>query len=287
MNARIAVLGTGRMGSAIARRLAGAGHELTVWDRTRAHAEAVGVGQVAETPAAAAGSASVVISSLTGPDAARAVYLSPDGAVVAAAGQVFIDMSTDGPDVIAELEPVLAARGSRLLAVPIMGAPPVVAAGKATLLAGGDALAFDRAEPVLEELGTVRRVGSIGDAQRLKLLANSLLAIAAIGAAELQAAGEAAGLEPGDVFWVLSRLVPGLEARRDGYTGRAAQPTLFALRDLRKDLHLAAESFQRKLDVPSLAAKTRQLVDLAASRTPDEDIAALVRLYRPPAKRPT
>lgn len=285
MTARIAVLGTGRMGSAIARRLAGAGHELTVWNRTRAHAEALGVGQVAETPAAAARGAAFVISSLTGPEAARAVYQGRDGAVEAAAGQLFIDMSTAGPDVIAELAPTLAARGSRLLAVPIMGAPPVVSAGRATLLAGGDALAFERAQPVLEQLGTVRRVGSIGDAQRLKLIANSLLAIAATGAAELQAAGESAGLEPGDVFWVLSMLVPGLEPRRDGYIGRGQQPTLFALRDLRKDLHLAAESFQRTVDVPSLAAETRELVDWAASRMPDEDIAALVRLYRPPAGR--
>lgn len=283
MTARIALLGTGRMGSAIARRLASAGYELTVWDRTRAHAEALGTGQVVETPAAAARAAEIVISSLTGPEAVRAVYEGPAGALQAVAGQSFIDMSTVGPDVIAELEPALAARGSRLLAVPIMGAPPVVAAGRATLLAGGDALAFERARPVLEQLGTVRRVGSIGDAQRLKLIANSLLGIAASGAAELQAAGEAAGLEPGDVFWVLSRLVPGLEVRRDGYIGGPDQPTLFAMRDLQKDLHLAAESLQRKVGVPSLVATTRALVDEATSRMPYEDISALVRLYRPAA----
>jgi 3-hydroxyisobutyrate dehydrogenase-like beta-hydroxyacid dehydrogenase len=240
---------------------------------------------VAETPAAAARTAQIVISSLTGPGAVRAVYQGPDGALAAAAGQLFIDVSTAGPDVLAELEPGLAARGSRLLAVPIMGAPPVVAAGRATLLAGGDALSFERAQPVLEQLGIVRRVGSIGDAQRLKLIANSLLAIASTGAAELQVTGEAAGLVAGDVFWVLSRLVPGLDPRRDGYLGRAQQPTLFALRDLRKDLHLAAKSFQREIDVPSLVATTRELVDAAATRMPDEDIAALVRLYRPPALR--
>ena len=94
MTARIALLGSGRMGSAIARRLASAGYELTVWDRTRAHAEALGTGQVVETPAAAARAAEIVISSLTGPEAVRAVYEGPAGALQAVAGQSFIDMST-------------------------------------------------------------------------------------------------------------------------------------------------------------------------------------------------
>src|SRR5580765_154610 len=69
---RVAILGTGKMGSAIASRLAGAGFELTLWNRTRERAVALGIGQVAETPAAAARDAEVVISSLTGPEAVRA-----------------------------------------------------------------------------------------------------------------------------------------------------------------------------------------------------------------------
>lgn len=71
MAIRIAVLGTGRMGSALARRLAGAGAEVTLWDRTPDRASALGLGRVAASPAEAAREADIVISSLTGPEAVR------------------------------------------------------------------------------------------------------------------------------------------------------------------------------------------------------------------------
>src|SRR5436190_20163189 len=72
---RVAILGTGKMGSAIAARLAAAGYELVLWNRTRSKAEALGLGAVADTPAAAASSADIVVSSLTGSDAVLAAYL--------------------------------------------------------------------------------------------------------------------------------------------------------------------------------------------------------------------
>jgi 3-hydroxyisobutyrate dehydrogenase-like beta-hydroxyacid dehydrogenase len=115
MATRIAVLGTGRMGSALARRLAGAGFELTLWDRTADRAKALGVGKVAASRAEAVRGAEFVLSSLTGPEAVRATFLGPGGALEGAHGQVFIEMSTAGPDVEAELEPLVAANGSLLL----------------------------------------------------------------------------------------------------------------------------------------------------------------------------
>ena len=75
----VAVLGTGRMGGTIARTLAAAGCDVTVWNRTRSVAEALALGHVADTPAAAAARARFVISSLTGPDALRAVYFGSGG----------------------------------------------------------------------------------------------------------------------------------------------------------------------------------------------------------------
>ena len=74
---RVAVLGTGRMGGAIARRLAASGFDLTVWDRTPVKAQALNVGRVAPTPAEAIRGADVAISSLTNAAAVRDVYLGP------------------------------------------------------------------------------------------------------------------------------------------------------------------------------------------------------------------
>ena len=230
--------------------------------------------------------AEIIISSLTGPEALRSVYLDRGGALEAARGQLFIDMSTAGPDAITALEPEVTRTGSRLIDVPILGGPTFVHAGQATLLAGGDQAAVERARPVLERLGEVRHVGGIGSAARLKLIANTMLGLVAAGAAELQSGGVKVGLDPEDVFWVLSRVVPNLEARHDGYVGNGQHPTLFALRDLRKDLALAAAMFGPQASILSLSARTRQLVEEAARDYPDEDISALMRRHRPAALAP-
>jgi 3-hydroxyisobutyrate dehydrogenase-like beta-hydroxyacid dehydrogenase len=281
MATRIAVLGTGRMGSALVRRLAGAGFELTLWDRTAERAKAVGMGRVAATPADAVAEADFVISSLTGPEALRTTLLGPGGALERAHGQLFLEMSTAGPDFETELAPHVASTGSHLVDAPIIGAPPIVERGEAVILAGGDAADFERARPVLEHFGTVRHVGPLGNGARLKLVANSMLAQIVTGAAELQNAGESAGLDPEDVFWVLVRFAPSLEVRRAAYTQNELQPTMFALRDLRKDLDLALGIFHAEDAPVPMTAIARELVSRALGEFSDDDIGAIVRLYRP------
>src|SRR4051812_32437209 len=126
---RIAILGTGKMGSAIAGRLGEAGFELVVWNRTRSKAEALGLGSVADTPAAAVARADIVISSLTDADAVLGTYLDRDGALAAGVGKRFIEMSTAGPELVSSLEPQVTAAGGSLVDAPILGAPPLVRAG--------------------------------------------------------------------------------------------------------------------------------------------------------------
>src|SRR5437879_11976166 len=96
---QVAILGTGKMGAAIAKRLHESGHGLTLWNRTRSRAEAVGVGKVAGTPAEAVKDADVVISILTNGDAVRSAYLGESGAAKGARAQVFVEKSTAGADV--------------------------------------------------------------------------------------------------------------------------------------------------------------------------------------------
>ncbi|MEA2623747.1 MAG: 2-hydroxy-3-oxopropionate reductase [Chloroflexota bacterium] len=278
---RVAVLGAGKMGSAIAGRLAGVGFQLTIWNRTRARAEAMGIGRVADTPADAARDADFVISSLTGPDAVRSVYLGPDGAASAARDQLFIDMSTDGTDVIKELAAAIQSAGSQIVDAPIIGAPPLLAAGQAAIVVGGDASAADRAAVVLRHFGDVRHVGPLGSGERLKLVANSLLGDLIVSSAELQVAGEAIGLRPSDVFWIIQRYVPAFEARRPGLLEDRHEPPLFALRDLEKDLNLAMGLFIRSsIDAP-MTALAQSLVTRQAKDTPDLDISSVIRAYRP------
>jgi 3-hydroxyisobutyrate dehydrogenase-like beta-hydroxyacid dehydrogenase len=283
---RIAILGTGKMGSTIAARLSGAGFQIVLWNRTRSRAEALGLGTVADTPAAAARDADMVISSLTGPEAVLAAYLGPDGALSAGRGKRFVEMSTAGPDLVSDLAAHVTAAGGTLVDAPIVGAPPFVRTGEAAILIGGADEDVAVASAVLSALGTVRHVGPLGNGARLKLVANSMLADVMLAAAELQVAGERAGLDPDDVFWVLERTAPGLEARRAGLIGDHHTPTLFALRDLRKDLGLAQALFARSDAQTPLTHSSSELVGAAAELTPDLDISAVVRPYRqagPPA----
>jgi 3-hydroxyisobutyrate dehydrogenase-like beta-hydroxyacid dehydrogenase len=182
---------------------------------------------------------------------------------------------------VRELAVHVAAAGGTLVDAPIMGAPPVVRAGEAVILAGGAAQDVAAAHPVLSALGTVRPIGPLGSAARLKLVANSMLADVILAAAELQAAGESAGLDPDDVFWVLKRVVPSLEARRAGLIEGRHTPTLFALRDLRKDVDLAQALFRRSAALTPLTRSASALVSAAAAATPDLDISAVALQYRP------
>jgi len=281
----VALLGTGKMGSAIAGRISGAGFELNLWNRTRSRAEALGIGTVADSPAAAVRDADIVVSSLTGDEAVRAAYLGPNGALARAEGKVFVEMSTAGPDLVSELAAAVEAAGASLVDAPVLGAPPTVAQGEAAVLVGGGANDVERATQILSLLGTVRHVGPLGSASRLKLVSNSMLADVILAAAELQVAGEEAGLAPDDVFWVLERLAPGLEIRRRGYLENQHDPAMFAMRDLRKDLDLAVDMFGRSAARTPLTNVARELVVAAAGADPDLDITVAVRAYRAVRKR--
>lgn len=276
----VAVLGTGKMGSAIAERLSGAGFELSLWNRTRARAEALGIGHVSDTPEMAASGATIVVSSLTGPEAVRAAYLGADGALGAVKDKLVVEMSTAGPEIVPVLAEAISSAGGRLVDAPIIGAPPAVRDGKAAILVGGERADVELVSPILEALGTVRHVDPLGSGARLKLVANSMLADVILAAAELQVAGEEAGLEGEDVFWVLERLVPALEARRGGYLAHHHDPALFAMRDLLKDLDLALALFGASGARTPLTALSHTLVADAAWETPDLDISAVIRPYR-------
>jgi 3-hydroxyisobutyrate dehydrogenase/2-hydroxy-3-oxopropionate reductase len=279
MNPRVAVLGTGRMGSAIARRLANTGLPLVVWNRTRSRAEDVGAGIVAATPAEAVAMVDVVITSLTGADALRATFAGPTGALAGARGKSFVEMSTAGPDVLEELAPMIANTGSTLVDAPVIGAPPNVLEGVELVIAGGARADVDRVRPILERLGELRHVGPLGSGARLKLVANSLLGALVLIAAELETAAKGTGLDPAVTFDLLTRFVPSLAIRRRGYLEDRHEPTMFALRDLRKDLDLALGAFHRVDAHVPITALVREWIDEAAAVGADLDVSAVIRRY--------
>jgi 3-hydroxyisobutyrate dehydrogenase-like beta-hydroxyacid dehydrogenase len=276
---RVAILGTGKMGGAIARRLNESGHELTLWNRTRSRAEALGIGKVAATPAEAAKGAEVVISILTDADAVKSTYLGDNGAVAAARDQVFIEMSTAGPDVIKEVRPAIERSGAKYIACPVSGSITAMETGKGILYAAGADRDVDRARPVLDAMGEMRRMKDPESAAKLKLIANTALTGVTALAAELLAAGDAAGVEREDVFWVLLRFAPVLAGRRAGLMDHKHEPVTFALRDAAKDVRLATDVFHRAGAFTPLADTTKELYGRAAKTSGDLEMSAIVTVY--------
>lgn len=276
---RVAILGTGKMGGAMARRLKGAGYELTLWNRTRRRAEELGVGKVAATPAEAANEADVVISMLTDAEAVRTTYLGEGGAVNTARNQVFVEMSTAGPSVSREVAPLIHGAGAEYIEAPVLGSVGAVESGTLAILVAGQEAAIERARPVLTALGEVRRVGDLGSAALLKLVANSMVIGLSALAAELQAAGTAAGLDKEDVFWAISRNAPGLKVRKPGFVDHRYEPVTFALQDAVKDLRMATDVYKQEGAETPLTSAARDLYERAAVTVGNLDLSAIASLY--------
>ncbi|HZU17211.1 MAG TPA: NAD(P)-dependent oxidoreductase [Candidatus Dormibacteraeota bacterium] len=272
---RVALLGTGRMGSVIARKVAAAGFPLRLWNRTPERARAVGVGEVARTPGEAVAEAEVVLSVLYGPDAVRQVY----GALTGSRGQVYVEMSTAGPAVAEELAARLAESGAELLVAPILGTPLAVEQGSALVLAGGEDGAFERAREVLAAFGQPEHVGGRGDAAGLKLVVNAMLGGCNLLAAELLSLAARAGLDREAAFRLLCRLVPGLQVRRRSYLEGVHEPPLFTLDGLVKDLTLALD-LGRAAGAPlPVTALARELCAEAALDHGHQEMSAVIERY--------
>src|SRR5256885_14109150 len=160
---KVTILGTGKMGGAMARRLNQQGFQVRLWNRTRQRAEQLGVGEVYDTSADAARDAEVVISMLTDPAAVRDAYLGPHGALEAEGSRIYVDSSTVDPKTHQALARVVEQRGSSFIEAPVLGSVPAVEAGKLFFMVGGGVAAVQRGPALLQALCAgcyVRPLGS-------------------------------------------------------------------------------------------------------------------------------
>src|SRR5882724_2053241 len=174
-------IGTGAMGSRLARRLHASGYETAVYDRDHGKAEALlpnGI-SVAESVSELAAKSDVILSSLTDDEAVRSAYLAPEGAMAGARpGTVVLEMSTISPNISRELHATGAQRGMKVMDVAISGSTLAVEKGTITLLAGGDAELFRAAEPIFRALAAQYfLMGPSGSGTSMKLVVNTLLGI--------------------------------------------------------------------------------------------------------------
>jgi 3-hydroxyisobutyrate dehydrogenase len=195
---RAAVLGTGIMGAAMARSLAREGHDVAVWNRTRARADAVVADRIVayDTPGEAVADADVVISVLFDEAAVLAVAEEVAGALGPDA--VWLQAGTVGPDGMRRIAAAVPGVADRLVDAPVLGTRKPAEDGLLVVLLAGPEAARERAKPALEAIGsrTVVVGDEVGPASALKLVCNSWVAsiCAAIGQANAMAA--TLGLDP-------------------------------------------------------------------------------------------
>ncbi len=196
---RLGWIGLGDMGQVIVPRLLAAGHEVTGWNRTAAKGEPlIAQGMAwADTPRHVAAASDFVFSMVTDADAVQAVALGDDG-VIAGLGPdgVYLDMSTIDPEVSRALAAEFAARGLTMLDAPLSGSPVTVAQGTASTMVGGDRAAYERAAPVLHDIGSkVSYIGPSGTAVQMKVAINLTLIVEMVVFCESVALAEKGGVD--------------------------------------------------------------------------------------------
>ena len=198
--AKAAFIGLGVMGYPMAGHLKAAGHDVTVYNRTTAKAEAwvsQHGGSMAATPAEAAKGAEFVFACVGADDDLRAVTTGPEGAFAAMdEGSIFIDNTTASAGVARELHAAASAVGLGFIDAPVSGGQAGAVGGILTVMCGGDEADFTRAEPVIGSFGRiVNRIGGPGAGQQAKMVNQICIAGLVQGLSEAINFGIKAGLD--------------------------------------------------------------------------------------------
>jgi 3-hydroxyisobutyrate dehydrogenase-like beta-hydroxyacid dehydrogenase len=243
---KAAVIGTGRMGAAMATRLARGGVEVTVYNRTRSRAEALAAGigaTVADTARAAAASATVVLVSLADDAAADAAYEGPDGiAAGVTAGIVVCDTSTVDPETAVRTASLVRAAGGAALDTPVSGSVSTVESGTLAVLVGGEAADLERARPVLDHIAArIFHLGPAGAGAAMKLAVNGVVHALNLAVSEALVVAESAGISRSDAYDVLAAGAVGapfVQYKRAAFEDPGGTPVAFTLDLVAKDLDL-------------------------------------------------
>jgi 3-hydroxyisobutyrate dehydrogenase/2-hydroxy-3-oxopropionate reductase len=285
----VAVIGAGRMGSAMATRLASRGAQVVVFNRTRSRADEL-AGRIrartAATPAEAAADADVVITMVADEDAVVGLYRQRDGILDGlTARTVAVDMSTVLPDTIRSLESDVRARGAGILDAPVSGSVPLVVAGTLTILVGGNEADLDRARPVFEAMSRrIFHLGPLGAGATIKLAVNDIVFALGGALAEALVLAEKAGVDRAvayDVFADSTVASPFVGYKRDAFVDPDHAPVGFSVDLARKDLGLILELARRVgTDMPQAEINLAQLSETADHLGGDRDFAALAEHLR-------
>ena len=286
-------IGMGHMGSHMAQRLLDTAYPLTVYDRTKAKAKALGQrgAQVAQTPKDLAANCQVVMACVTDDEAQQDVMFGPAGALAGVhGGSMMIDLSTVSPDASHRLFQAAKEKGVPMIDAAVSGSVPQVEQGSLVIFVGGDRQTFEQCTPILDVLGnTSFYMGASGMGTTMKLVVNILLGLGMQALAEAIALGEKAGLEKGlllDVLGQTAVLTPGQKSKLENVK-REQYPTNFALSLMHKDFSLVlSRAYDMSVSMPATAA-AQQMYSAAMAKGRDADFSIMIQFMEELARLST
>jgi 3-hydroxyisobutyrate dehydrogenase-like beta-hydroxyacid dehydrogenase len=280
--ANVGMIGLGEMGAAFVRRLLLAKRDVVGYNRTKAKAEpliAAGM-QFAATPREVVERCEIICCMVTDDKAISAVTDGPDGALAAlGAGKVFVEMSTISPAHVRELAQVVTATGAGFLDAPVSGSQLTVDQGKLLIMVGGERAAYEKAEPVLLDIGPkVKLIGSVGQAKVMKIALNLQLAVQMLAMSEGLLLAEKSGIPRALAYEMIanSALASPMIGYRGGFAVQMPDRAWFDVNMQQKDMRLALElGRQVEVPLPTTAVANEMLTTARAMGFADYDFAVL------------
>jgi 3-hydroxyisobutyrate dehydrogenase-like beta-hydroxyacid dehydrogenase len=281
---RIGWIGAGRMGYAMAERLAKGGADVTVWNRTRAKAEPLAAhGAKIARALPELGTCDIVFCMVSAWDDVKEVVAGPFG-LLSASGKprMLIECSSISLDGSAELRAILAKRGIEYLAAPVSGNAKVIKAGRLSFVCSGPKSAFDAALPTLKLIAPSASYVGEGELARIvKICHNVFLGVVTQSLAEITVLAQKAGVPRHAFLDFINQSVMGSAFSRyksPAFVNLDFKVT-FTPQLLRKDLDLGLDA-GRRFEVPMpLASLTRDIVQTLIGRgMTEEDFAQLLLL---------
>lgn len=253
--ANLGFIGLGVMGGRMVKRLLDAGHSVTGYNRTRSKAQwLLEAGMTwGNTPRAVAKSADIILSMVTNTEALHSIAEGPDGLLGGlSAGKIYVDMSTVSPAFSRELAKEVAIKGASMLDAPVSGSVVTLEEGRLSVMVGGDAETFEKAKPILQDIGPkVTHVGANGLAVTMKIATNLSLAVQMLAFSEGVLLAEKSGIKREIAVEVLvnSVIASPMVKYRGPFVLGMPDEAWFDCYMMQKDMNLALE-LGRELNIP-------------------------------------
>lgn len=283
---RVGFAGLGRMGAHMARNLARAGHDVTLWNRSREKTQSLATEldcATAGSPRGLSNAAEVIVTMLADDPSSKDVHSGAEG-LFAGSARTYVEMGTMSPDHIAwlaEQAPV----GARVIDAPVSGATQAAADAQLLIMAGCTPAEAAPLNLLFEAMGKETRcLGQTGSGAVMKLAVNSLIHGINQTLAEAMTLAEAAGIEPEAAFDVIeasTACAPMLKYRRPLYLDEAAHDVTFTVALARKDMEVTA-NLARKLgtDMPQGLSTLEILRKAESEGYAARDMASILNYMR-------